>query len=120
MIIMKFKTILLGLSFLIYLVGNVQATRLVNAHIINEHYKAMPYVKIYDSNSVLLGETDFEGMVIFTVPIGVHSLRIAYAGYMTTVINIPLDCVNLDLILLFNVLYDFTLVHLTGLEPISF
>ena len=104
----KIKTInLIILLIFAFFNSSGQITRKINGYFVDERYNSLPYISIYNSDSVLLGETDIDGKITITIPIDMQRLRINYIGFKTTIIDVPSDCNNLDVILLVLVNYDF-------------
>jgi hypothetical protein len=105
---MWFKSsLMLMVLFTISSISIAQEKRTINGCFINEDFEPLPYVKIYHSDTVCLGETDLNGRIIIEVPNNVVQLKIIYIGYNTTEIELFPDCHNLDVILLVHVIYDF-------------
>ncbi len=96
------------ISISICAIAIAQEKRTINGRIINENFEPIPYVKVYCSDTVYLGETDIDGYITVEVPNNVIQIKTIYLGYNTTEIELPPNCHNLDVILLVDVIYDFT------------
>ena len=108
---MKNITLFMAL-FSICAISKAQEKLTISGCFINENFETLPYVEIFYSDSVLLGETDVNGHINIELPDDVERLKIVYTGYITTEIELAPDCSNLDMILLRHHTYDFTPIRI--------
>jgi len=89
------------------LVLNAQDFKL-EGRIISENFEAMPEVKITNICNELLAVTDIEGRFEITIPKKTLQLNIIFVGMEPTKIELNESCDLIEVILLFETLYDFT------------
>lgn len=96
-------TILTLTSFLF-----VQAQDLtLKGRVISEDLEVLPEVKITNQKKELLGVTDIEGRFEISIPKEVLKLNISFVGMEPTTIELSGNCDFLEVVVLFETLYDF-------------
>jgi hypothetical protein len=79
----------------------------ISGKIIAEDLTPIPQVGIQNSDKFLLGTTDLNGRFKIEIPANTKSLFFSSIGFEWTSINLTDSCNQLDIILLYNVIYDF-------------
>lgn len=104
---MRFITILLtiGLFINFRLVGqNITIT----GRILTEYLEELPFVRILSKERIILGETAIDGRFIITIPQKTDTLLFMMIGMESTTIQLlPGNCDNIEVIMMYNVIYDF-------------
>lgn len=80
---------------------------LIVGKVISENMDPLPEVKIYDTDSVILGFTEMDGSFEVKVPLTCRNLLFGFIGMEWTLIEIENDCKNYEVIMLLHVIYDF-------------
>lgn len=89
-----------------FLVVHAQELKL-KGRIIAEDLEVLPEVKITNQKNELLGITDIEGKFEISIPSKTLKLHIYFIGMETTIIELSSNCIFLEVVLMFDVLYDF-------------
>jgi hypothetical protein len=79
----------------------------VKGRIVDENLDEMSQARIYYKDTVLLGETDFNGFFEINIPKNTTYLSIGFIGYETAIVSIPDSCKNLEVILLQDSTYHY-------------
>lgn len=74
---------------------------------ISEDLESLPMLDIRDSDSLLLGKTDMDGLFKIRIPQGTDSLMLRYLGMEWTDIRLKNDCNTVEVVLMYDVIYDF-------------
>jgi hypothetical protein len=84
-------------------------TRTVSGRVISEDFEILPVVKIYNSDTILLGTTDNEGRFKIELLPETDTLlfRSSICCWEWKTIRANYSCDNLDIILMFDMIYDF-------------
>jgi hypothetical protein len=99
--------IILLIAFLMSSFDIFGQTRNVSGKIINENLEAIPEVRIRNSDSVLLATTDINGKFEIVIPTTTKILLFDWVGYERKSINLTTNCDTLEIILMYNMTYDF-------------
>ena len=89
-----------------YLTLNGQ-TRTISGHIITEDYKSLPMATIYSIDTIEIAKADIDGNFKFDLPTGTKKLLVGYLGMEWTNIELKKGCSSIDIIMMYNVIYDF-------------
>ena len=81
---------------------------ILEGRIISEYFDAIPDVKITDTNNELLAVTDIEGRFKITIHNKNVQLNIIFVGMEPTKIELNESCDLIEVILLFQTIYDLT------------
>jgi hypothetical protein len=82
-------------------------TRTITGTVISEDLDIITGARIQNKDRVLIGTTDINGKFIIEVPTEVDTLMIGSIGMKWKSIKVPINCSNLEIILMCNVIYDF-------------
>lgn len=82
-------------------------TRTITGTVISEDLDIITGARIQNKDRVLIGTTDINGKFIIEVPTEVDTLMIGSIGMKWKSIKVPINCSNLEIILMWNVIYDF-------------
>jgi hypothetical protein len=72
--------------------------------------EVIPEVRIQNRDTVRLGTTDKDGKFKIEVPSGTDQLLFSWLGMEWTSIKIPTDCDNLEIIMMYGVIYDYVTI----------
>jgi hypothetical protein len=97
--------------FLIPFLCNGQSRTITGKVVDESDFASMPEVKIQSRDGVVIGTTDINGNFKIEVPQGINELRLIYIGMEPTSIKIPENCGNLEIIMMVDVIYDYTTVN---------
>src|SRR5258708_20780740 len=97
------------ISFLIPLLSNGQ-TRTITGKVIDENFEAIPEVKIQNHDTLRLGATDNNGNFKIELPSGTDELLLSFLGMEWTSLKVPTNCNNLEIIMMFDTIYDFVTI----------
>ena len=88
------------------LIGQTRA-RIITGTIISEDLDIIAGARIQSKDRILLGTTDINGKFTIELPTEVDTLIIGSIGMERKSIKVPINCSNLEIILMYNVTYDF-------------
>jgi hypothetical protein len=105
---MKLKVIIFSICIVltINLFGQTK-TRTIKGTVISEDLDIIAGARIQSKDKVLFGTTDINGKFTIEILTGVDSLMIGSIGMEWKSIKVPINCDNLEIILMCNVTYDF-------------
>lgn len=86
---------------------SVYGQKIITGRVIDEDLEAMPFVRVLVSDTLFLGETNLEGYFEVSVPKGTDDISFGSVGYEMAPVSIPDSCADLEVILLYNVLYHY-------------
>jgi len=99
---------LLVLLLVIQLTGNLSGeTRTITGRVISEDLETLPKVRIQDSDTTLITETDMEGLFIATIPADAKLLLITWIGMEWTTIQVPSECERVEVVMMVAANYDY-------------
>jgi hypothetical protein len=101
--------IILTFVFVIFFVtGNLFCqTRTISGRIISEDLEELPVVSIHQIDTALIGKTDINGRFSIEIPSDTDSLILTFIGFEWTTIQLQADCDTLEVIMMYDVIYDF-------------
>ncbi|RZJ80736.1 MAG: hypothetical protein EOO47_06630 [Flavobacterium sp.] len=99
-IILTIATLLCGIDL------NAQ-TRTLMGRVIAEDSDPLPGLEIKSVTNVILGKTDMEGRFNIIIPQDIDRLSLTYLGMETTEIKLMKDCDTIEVIMMYDVIYDF-------------
>jgi len=104
----KLKVILFAFYIVstLNLIGQTRA-RIITGTIISENLDIIGGARIQSKDRILLGTTDINGKFTIELPTEVDTLIIGSIGMERKSIKVPINCSNLEIILMYNVTYDF-------------
>ncbi|MBB6610391.1 hypothetical protein H7F15_05015 [Pontibacter sp. Tf4] len=82
-------------------------TRTITGRVISENLEALPEVRIQSLDTVVLGTTNKEGKFEIEIPHTIDKLLISWLGMEWKTIQMPEQCNQLDIILMYHGSYDF-------------
>lgn len=85
----------------------VYGQRTIKGRIIDENLETLPGAKVYDKDTLLLGETGINGYFEVSIPKKADALVLGFIGYEWTTVSIPDNCEYLEVILLHDALYHY-------------
>lgn len=103
---MKIKYVIIILIHFLGFFVNGQ-NRSVSGKVISEDLEPLAGVQIRNSDNELVGETDFDGQFNIIISEKNDSLLFFYAGMEFTDIKLKEDCENVEVIMMYYVIYDF-------------
>ncbi|UGS22718.1 hypothetical protein [Flavobacterium channae] len=103
---MKINIVITMVLFLFSFFINGQ-TRSVNGKVISEDLEPLAGVQIRNSDNELLGETDFDGQFKIIISGKNDTLCLDFIGMEFTEIKLKEDCNNVEIIMMYYVIYDF-------------
>ncbi|MFD2515742.1 hypothetical protein ACFSRY_17860 [Pontibacter locisalis] len=86
-------------------------TRTITGRVINENLKTLPEVRIQNLDTVVLGTTDKEGRFEIEISPTTDELLTSWIGMEWKTIQLPAQCNQLDIILMYHGSYDFMLAR---------
>jgi len=99
------------LSFLIILLSvsiiSAQETKTITGRIISEDFEPIPKATIYSMDTITLGTTDVDGYFKIEVPEETKELLLGYIAMEWMSVKIGVDCQNLEMIMMVDVIYDY-------------
>jgi hypothetical protein len=102
---LKFKTIIFT-SFFFCLFATFGQQKIIG-RVIGEDLEIGVGVKIFDKDTTEIGKTDLNGYFEIELQENYEKLIFAGLGYEWTKIKVPINCENLEIILLYEVLYHY-------------
>jgi hypothetical protein len=99
------------ITFSISFLCNGQTRTLTGKILYEPDLVVMPEVKIQNRDKVVLGVTDVNGNFKFDIPAGTDELLLSYIGMELTNVKVPIDCSNLEVIMMVDVIYDYISVN---------
>jgi hypothetical protein len=81
--------------------------RIISGRVISEDLEPLPMVYIQNSDTILLGKTDMDGRFLISIPQETEKLLFGDVGLEWTDIKLKKDCDAIEVIMLYNVTYDF-------------
>jgi hypothetical protein len=103
---MRLTAIIFSVCLVVNLNLNGQ-TRIITGRVITEDLEILPGVRIQNSDTTLLGTTDIDGRFEIELPLGTDKLLISWIGMEWKSIQLPINCNHLDIILMYDAIYDF-------------
>ncbi len=103
---MKLVSIFIAISLLLTFTTSGQK-RIIIGKVITEDLNPLSEGTIRCSDTILLGKTDIEGKFKVEVPIEIKTLSFSGLGMERTIINLPDSCDYLEVILMYQVIYDY-------------
>jgi hypothetical protein len=82
-------------------------SRVITGRVITEDLNLQPYVRIQNSDNVLLGTTDIDGKFNIAVPFETKTLIFNWIGMEWTFINLNDSCDHLEIIMMSDEIYDY-------------
>lgn len=82
-------------------------TRTITGRVISEDLETLPEVRIQNLDTVVLGTTDKEGRFKIGIAPATDELLISWIGMEWKTIQLPANCNQLDIILMYHGHYDF-------------
>ncbi|MDP2159405.1 MAG: hypothetical protein Q8K02_02905 [Flavobacterium sp.] len=79
----------------------------IKGRIITEDFDILRGVTIIVNDSIEVGKTDIKGFFEIDIPILVNKLTFDFVGLETVTIHLIENCDNVDLIMMYDVTYDF-------------
>ena len=104
---MKYSKILLILFFFSSSIIDSYGQKTIKGRVIDDFFDIIPSVRIYDQDTILLGETDFDGYFEIKIPEESKTLLFYWIMYEFATISISDDCQFVELILIAASSYDF-------------
>jgi CarboxypepD_reg-like domain len=103
---MRLTAIIIAICIIVNFDLDAQS-RVVTGKVIAEDLETLPGVRIQNSDTNLLGKTDIDGRFSIQLPLSIDTLIISWIGMEWTTIQVPINCDNLDIILMYDAIYDF-------------
>jgi len=86
-------------------------TRIITGKVIDEYnLEIIPEVRIQNHDTIRLGATDINGKFKIELPSGTDQLLLSWIGMEWTSLTVPADCDNLEIILMYDVIYDYVTI----------
>lgn len=82
-------------------------TRIVSGKIIDEHLEMLGGIRIQSSDSIVFGNTDFDGKFKIEIPSGETTLIVRGLGYESTIIKLPTSCNYIEIVVMTSIIYDY-------------
>ena len=82
-------------------------TRAITGKVIDEDLITIPDVRVQNSDKLRLGTTDINGNFKIELPLGTNELLLSFIGMEWTSIKVPMDCDNIEIIMLVDGTYDY-------------
>ena len=101
---------LLLVTLLISFPSNGQTRTIIGRVLDEDDLKPMPGVLIQTSDTLRLGMTDTKGNFKIDLPYGSDELRFSFIGMELTFIKAPINCSNLEIIMMLDAIYDFVTI----------
>jgi len=94
--------------FLLFTILNLYSqNKIIKGRIIDEDLESLPFASLYIGNKLEIGKTNENGYFQIEIPLSVNNVLFSYVGYEQTYINLNHNCEELDVIMLYDVTYDF-------------
>jgi hypothetical protein len=102
------RTITILISILIFFNYNLNGQiKTIQGIVISEDLESLPMVRIQSLDTVVIGETDINGHFVITIPQKTDKLLLSFVGMEWTIIQMPIDCDSLEIIMMYDAHYDF-------------
>lgn len=95
------------LATLLLATPTIGQTRNLAGKVIDDHFHSVYQAGIFNSDTILLGETDLNGNFNIDIPLDTQTLIVASIGMEWKNIKLSGDCPNLEIILQPRATYDF-------------
>ncbi len=94
--------------FLLFTILNLYSqNKIIKGRIIDEDLESLPFAAIYIDNKLEIGKTNEHGYFQIDIPLSINKLLFSFVGYEQTYINLNHNCEELNVIMLYDVTYDF-------------
>jgi hypothetical protein len=94
-------------SALLFGVHAIGQTRTLTGKVVDDEFRPIYQARIFNADTVLLGESDTNGNFSLVIPSNTNSLIVAWVGMEWKFIDFSSDCNNLEIILQPSATYDF-------------
>ena len=82
-------------------------TRLISGRVISEDLETLPKVRIQNSDTIVITETDMDGRFAANISRDTKTLLISWAGMEWTTITLEDNCDNVELVMMLHANYDY-------------
>lgn len=87
-------------------------TRTITGKVIDEfEMTTVPQVRVLNRDTVQLGTTDINGNFKIELPAGTDQLLFSFIGFEWTIVHVPNNCDNLEIIMMLDGTYDFMTIR---------
>jgi hypothetical protein len=95
------------LATLLFVIQTIGQTRILTGRVIDDNFQSVYQARIFNSDTILLAETDLNGNFNIDIPSDTITLIVAWVAMEWKNIKLTDDCPNLEIILQPSVTYDF-------------
>lgn len=82
-------------------------SRTIQGRVITEYLEELPFVEIFNKDTILIGKTDFNGKFILEIPQNTERILLGYVGMEWTPVILKNGCDTLEIIMMYSGNYDF-------------
>jgi hypothetical protein len=103
----KNQSINLLLAFTVLSTGLFGQTRPISGRVISEHLETLPRVRIQNSDTILITETDMDGRFTADIELDTKALLISWIGMEWTTANLSDTCASIEVVMMIAANYDY-------------
>jgi hypothetical protein len=100
-------TIILTSALFVLSINLFGQTRIIQGRVISEDLEGLPKVKIQNTDTIMIGETDIDGRFKIEIPINTEKIVFTWIAMERTTIKLKDDCDNVEVVMMYDAIYDF-------------
>jgi hypothetical protein len=109
---MSAKQIIISILLLFTMFSSKGQMKTITGKVVDEFdLIGIPGVQIQSKDTVLLTKTDMKGNFKIDIPSSTDSLLLGFVGMEWTLIKVPENCENLEIIMMYDANYDFITIN---------